>query len=275
MKIKNSRLFKDDDSPAQFVPSPNIGGNLNHKYLVMHYTAGKSAQESVEWLANKQAKASAHVVIGRDGSVTQLVPFDKVAWHAGASSWEGLQGMNQYSLGIELDNAGRLTRKADRWQAWFGTCYESSEVIEAVHKHETTMCGWHNYTEKQIETALRVAGLLIAEYRLIDVIGHEDIAPHRKCDPGPAFPMGSFRSRLTGREEDEAPLYKATTTLNIRSGPGIEYPILSTGPLKAGTKLQLERTQGAWAWVEVQAAADISVPFEGWVNSKYLQRITS
>lgn len=90
MKIKKHRLLNDDDTAVAFEQSPNVGGSIQPKFLVLHFTAGRSAQESVDWLKSKNAKASAHVVIGRDGSVTQLVPFDRIAWHAGASSWEGL-----------------------------------------------------------------------------------------------------------------------------------------------------------------------------------------
>jgi N-acetylmuramoyl-L-alanine amidase len=236
----------------------------------MHFTAGRSARESVEWLANKQAKASAHVVVGRDGSVTQLVPFDRVAWHAGASSWEGLDGLNNYSLGIELDNAGRLARHGNGWRAWFGVDYDDSQVIQAVHKHETQPCGWHDYTPEQIAAALTVAGLLMGRYGLQDVVGHEDIAPHRKCDPGPAFPMASFRSRLLGRAEDRPPLYETTTELNIRTGPGPQNPTLPGSPLPAGTRVQLLRTQGSWWQVDVQGETGALLDLEGWVHSRYL-----
>lgn len=273
MKIKNHRLLNDDDSAVSFIQSPNCGGSLQPSYLVMHFTAGKSAKESVDWLASKAAKASAHLVIGRDGSVTQLVPFDRVAWHAGASSWEGLQGMNNYSLGIELDNAGRLTRHGDRWRAWFGVDYDDAEVIQAVHKNETELCGWHDYSPEQIDSALQVAGLLMAKYSLRDVVGHEDIAPHRKCDPGPAFPMASFRSRLMGRTEDRLPEYKNVTELNIRSGPGPQNPALPGSPLPTGTLVQFIAAEGTWWKVDVRGGPGLPADLEGWVSSKYLERV--
>ncbi|MFZ4856833.1 MAG: N-acetylmuramoyl-L-alanine amidase [Desulfuromonadaceae bacterium] len=272
MKIIDHRLCTDDDIPVPYVPSPNVGGDVQHKFLIMHFTAGRSAEESVEWLASKNAKASAHVVIGRDGGITQLVPFDRVAWHAGASSWEGLQGMNNYSLGIELDNAGRLTRQGDRWRAWFGTYYDVADVMQAIHKFETDMCGWQVYTPEQIETALQVAGLLMTEYNLLDVVGHEDIAPHRKCDPGPAFPTSSFRSRLLGRSEDRTPLYKVITVLNIRSGPGTENPTIPGSPLPADTQVRFQAAEGTWWRVAVLAQNSIPNEFEGWVKSNYLER---
>ena len=273
MKIKNHRLMNDDDTAVTFRQSPNMGGSVQHKYLVMHFTAGRNATESVDWLINKRAKASAHVVIGRDGSVTQLVPFDRVAWHAGASSWEGLEGMNNHSIGIELDNAGRLTRHGDRWRAWFGVDYDEADVIQAVHKHETALCGWHDYTPEQIDSALQVAGLLLEKYSLRDVVGHEDVAPHRKCDPGPAFPLVSFRARLMGRTEDTLPNYETTTELNIRSGPGAQNPQLQGSPLPTGTSVQLISAEGAWWKVDVKSGPGMPADLEGWVNSKYLERV--
>ncbi|HSJ09959.1 MAG TPA: N-acetylmuramoyl-L-alanine amidase, partial [Longimicrobiales bacterium] len=104
MRITRHRLHDLDDSAFQFHPSPNRGSALRPEYLVIHYTAGRSLQESVDWLARKESKASAHVVVGRDGTIVQQVPFDIVAWHAGASTWEGRVGLNNCSIGIELDN---------------------------------------------------------------------------------------------------------------------------------------------------------------------------
>ena len=117
MKIENHRLVHDDGTPFPYVESPNVSGVLHPRYLVIHYTAAASAQRAVEWLTNINSNASAHLVISREGEITQLVPFDTVAWHAGASSWEGLEGLNKYSIGVELDNAGRLSYKNERWAA--------------------------------------------------------------------------------------------------------------------------------------------------------------
>jgi len=273
VKITNHRLMNDDDTAVPFKESPNLGGKVQHKYLVMHFTAGASAKESVDWLTSKEAKASAHVVIGRNGSVTQLVPFDRIAWHAGPSAWEGLNGMNSYSLGIELDCAGKLTRSGEHWRAWFGESYDDDEVIQAVHKFETELCGWHIYTAEQMRAALLVAGLLMEEYKLFDVVGHDDIAPHRKCDPGPAFPMASFRSRLLGRSQDDLPQYQTKAKLNIRSGPGPDNPPLPGSPLPQGTVVQLIRVEGTWWKVDVQGGKGQLTGLEGWVKSQYLARV--
>lgn len=204
MKITDHRLCEDDGTPVAFVESPNVGGAVEHEFLVMHYTAGRNAEQSIAWLARPEARASAHIVIDRDGEITQLVPFDRIAWHAGRSEWLGRAGLNRYSLGIELDNAGRLTRQGGHWRAWFGDEYADEDVVEATHKHESAASGWHAYSPVQIDAALAAASLLFNHYGLRDVLGHDDIAPGRKSDPGPAFPMASFRGRIVGRGEDEA-----------------------------------------------------------------------
>jgi len=238
----------------------------------MHYTAARSADESIRWLCSPAARASAHVVIGRDGGVTQLVPFDRVAWHAGVSSWDGIKGLNRHSIGIELDNAGRLTRQGGRWCAWFGTPYPDDQVMEAVHKHESAPSGWHVYTPAQIDSALAVAAALIEKYDLEDVIGHEDISPGRKSDPGPAFPMASFRARLLGRVQDEAPLFRTTTAVNIREGPDTAQVKLAVSPLPPGTEVEVLRESGRWRLVDVRGEVKGETDVQGWVHGDYLQR---
>jgi len=274
MKILNHRLCDDDGNPLPFVVSPNRGEKVEHKYLVIHYTAGRDAESSIRWFADPLAKASAHLVIGRDGRITQQVPFDRIAWHAGKSGWKGDIGLNRFSLGIELDNAGRLTRVGERFRAWFGGEYPASEVIEAVHKHESEPTGWHLYTPDQIEAAVAVASLLVDKYGLLDVVGHEDISPGRKSDPGPAFPMASFRSRVLGRREDEEEVFETTTHLNIRIGPGSEQPTLPASPLPPGTRVLVQGIEGNWRFVDVLDEVDGTGDLEGWVHGRFLRLVT-
>ncbi|MBC8125495.1 MAG: N-acetylmuramoyl-L-alanine amidase [Candidatus Kapabacteria bacterium] len=269
MIISSHKLCNDDASPLPMTASPNVGGVLKAKYLVMHFTGGSSAASSATWLRNPVSKASAHIVIGRDGAVVQLVPFNKIAWHAGVSSWEGLRGMNAHSIGIELDNAGRVTKRADgKWQNALGVVVPASAVVEGAHKNDGRVSFWHTYSPAQIESARVVAALLVQKYGLVDIIGHDDIAPGRKIDPGPAFPMESFRSLVMGRAESTPERYLTTTTLNIRSGPGVEHPTLTPKPLPKGTALHRIESIGDWFYVDVQNNTDL----EGWVNSRYVKR---
>jgi N-acetylmuramoyl-L-alanine amidase len=271
MRIVNHRLRTDDGDSAPFVRSPNFSGSITaHEYLVMHFTAGSSAESSIRWLADKRAKASAHIVIGRDGAITQLVAFNRRAWHAGRSVWADRVGLNSYSIGIELDNAGRLTRRGGGWVGWWGGEIPDDQVVEAIHRNETESAGWQAFTEPQLEAAVDVAIALVDKYGLRDVVGHDDIAPGRKSDPGPAFPMESFRSRVLGRNDEEEGLYETTTKLNIRRGPGTEFDKLEGSPLPRGTRVMAQRSAGNWRYVDVLDEVVEGGDLEGWVHGRYL-----
>lgn len=254
-----------------FRATPNHGGVLKPRYLVMHYTAGRSAASSVESLCTQKpsGNASAHIVLGRDGSIVQLAPFNVVTWHAGVSQWNGLVGLNNHSIGVEMDNAGLLKKVGSHYQAWFGKVYPDDEVLLAEHKHGGGIQPWHTYTEIQIERALELAELLVARYGLEDVLGHEDIARGRKADPGPAFPLSSVQSRALGRTQDEPAHFVVTaTSLNIRSGPDAAAAPVAA-PLKKGTELILLEPLDRWSRVEVIGKTDL----EGWVSNSYIQEI--
>ncbi len=266
MEIFNHKLAGD---LVTFEQSPNRGGVITPQYLVIHYTAGSGLEGTVRHFLDPNAKASAHLAIGRDGNICQMVPFNLKAWHAGVSTWAGLQGLNTCSIGIELDNAGRLTPVGSEFQAWFGKRYPTSEAIRARHKNETTETWWHAYTEKQITAARQVAALLMTTYGLKEILGHDDIAPGRKVDPGPAFPMSSFKSTIIGRDIDAAPTWIVSAPLlNIRKGPGPEFELLRQ-PLPKGALLTQLDTTANWLKVVVEDNTRI----EGWVNINYIEPV--
>lgn len=268
LRIEKHRLVGDQVTHRD---TPNRGGPLAPRYLVFHYTAGSSAASAVNSLCTRKpsGNASAHIVLGRDGAIVQLAPFDVVTWHAGLSQWNGLIGLNNWSIGIEMDNAGPMNRVGSKYVAWFGRAYPDSEVMLAEHKHGGGVRPWHAYTEAQIARALELAEVLVAHYGLEDVIGHEDIAPARKQDPGPAFPLSAVRSRALGREADAPEKFAVTaTSLNIRKGPGASYETVAPA-LKKGTVLVLVESGERWSKVEVDGPTDV----EGWVSNAFIERL--
>jgi N-acetylmuramoyl-L-alanine amidase len=272
VKLAHHKAQSLSGSPIPFSKSPNIGGELIPKYLVIHFTAGQSGEAAVNWLCRKDSKASAHVVIDRDGKITQLIPFNRVAFHAGASSWEGLTGLNQYSIGVELDNAGRLSKVGTQWQSWFGRMYPAEEVVEATHKNDSRAYGWHAYTDVQIQAALDLAIVLFKRYQLLDVVGHDDISPRRKWDPGPAFPMDSFRSKLLGRMELHPPGFATIRDLFLRSGPSHQHPLLDSR-MARDTKVEVLSTEGMWSLIDPKDRIEGDEDTQGWVLSRDLRRL--
>src|SRR5689334_6576404 len=98
-----------DGAPVPFVESPNTSGaRMEPTLLVLHDTAGSTAAGAVAWFKNSASTVSAHLVVERDGSITQCVEFDRVAWHTGKSSWRGKANCNGYAIGIEIANPGGL-----------------------------------------------------------------------------------------------------------------------------------------------------------------------
>ena len=224
---------------------------------------------------NPQAKACSHLVIGRDGSITQMVPFDQLANHAGPSFWHGYSGLNRFSIGIELDNPGKLKRSLDGgWQTSFDRKVKNEDVHIAKHKHEPFETGWHTYTQEQIQATIDISLLLHQKYNFHDIVGHDDISPNRKVDPGPAFPMESFRSKVMGRNQNETQIFKTTTTLNIRSGPGLDNRVLEEGPLPPNTKVDiLDENHLTWVLVDVLDPINGISGIQGWVHGRYLAEV--
>jgi N-acetylmuramoyl-L-alanine amidase len=162
--------------------------------IIIHYTAGASAQSSVRYLSDPTKKVSAHLVIDRDGSIFQLVPFNIKAWHAGKSSYLGRKNMNDYTIGIELQNYGPLTKDGAYFYTWFKKKVPITQVWTEPGKHHNTY--WHDYNLLQLKTVRNICELLIKKYNLKYIAGHSDITT-RKQDPGPAFPLDDFKNMIT------------------------------------------------------------------------------
>lgn len=270
MKILNHLLYANDGKQVSYRATPNKGSKYTPTYLVMHYTAATKAAGSIAWFLKPEAKASAHLVIDKDGTITQFAPFNVVTWHAGASQWNGLKGLNSYSIGIELVNGGKLIKQGGKWVCPVDKeSVPDNDVIIAKHKNETVENAWHEYSEKQLAVAIEVAALLVKTYTLKDVIGHDDISPYRKSDPGPAFPKGSFKSKAMGRKDETLDLYKTSTEVNIRKGAGTQFETV-TKMLPANTKVTILKREGTWSFVEVLDTVHGLNDIEGWISAKYL-----
>lgn len=189
-----------------------------------------------------------------------------LGWHAGVSSWAGVNGLNSCTIGIELDNMGELTQSGGNHVSWFKAVVPPGEVLGAAHPFDGKPSFWHDFTEAQIERAIEVVSLLCQTYAIEDVLGHDEIAPGRKRDPGPAFPMRSFKARVLGRQEDTAARFRVVAdSLNIRGGPGMAFSPVAP-PLKQGSFLLVETHQPPWSKATVEADPSVS----GWVSSSYI-----
>lgn len=193
--VSGGRLLADG-KPVPQRPSPNIGGPCRPRFLVHHFTSG-GFNGAVEWLCDQGAKASAHLVVAENGDVVQLVPFDRAAWHAGKSSWADVTGsVNPVSIGIEIANLGDLAGSPGAWRTDGGARVTDDRVVVARHKAGGAARPWHTYPPAQIAAVIGISRALHAAYRFEALLGHDDVAPGRKVDPGPAYPMDMVRAAV-------------------------------------------------------------------------------
>ncbi|WP_370736434.1 N-acetylmuramoyl-L-alanine amidase [Cognatishimia activa] len=138
-------------------PSPNFGprrDGARPSLIVLHYTAMKSAEAACKTLCNPDTEVSAHYLISSKGVIQQLVAEEMRAWHAGVGQWGEITDVNSHSIGIELDNLGT-----------------------------------HGFAEPQMAALELLLPQIMQRWSIPaqNVIGHSDLAPHRKIDPGPRF----------------------------------------------------------------------------------------
>lgn len=201
--VAGGRLLADGRA-VEMIPSRFTSGNFHStpRVLVMHFTSGASARSSAEWFRSPDNKgSSAHLVIDRDGSTLQCVSFAEIAWHAGRSTWRGRSDLNRSSFGLELANWGDLERRGAEWVA--GNGKPIANPVLAAHKNGNPdgsrhPIGWEPYPTAQFAAAAAIARALVAAYGITEIVGHDDIAPDRKKDPGPAFDMERFRREVFG-----------------------------------------------------------------------------
>ena len=134
-------------------------GKKQVQYIILHYTGMKKESKAIEKLCDEKSKVSSHYFIKNNGKVLKLVPDLYVAWHAGVSCWKSNKSLNKNSIGIEINNPG--------------------------HLH-----GYKNFSKKQVISLINLIRYLIKKYKIQkeNILGHSDVAPSRKKDPGEKFP---------------------------------------------------------------------------------------
>ncbi|WP_418360181.1 N-acetylmuramoyl-L-alanine amidase [Sphingobacterium detergens] len=228
MEVKNNKLVG-----AIFKETENQSGVITPKFIIYHFTAAGSAVSAISWMLDPKSKVSAHLHLDKQGNFVQLVEFNKRAYHAGVSEYNGYSNLNYHSIGIEIQNRGKVNGN------------------------------YEDYTESQINAVIEVSKALIKAYpSIIGVAGHEDIAMPRgrKDDPGPKFPMNRVRKTLFGTSQV---ITKMTTSdLNMRSGPGTNNAVVTV--LKKGTVVNVLSSSSSWSEVSANG-------FKGWVSSTYIK----
>jgi len=142
--------------------SPNYDNRAKKskiKFVIIHYTAMYSLKETIKHLCSSKSKVSSHFLVSKKGLIYKLIDEKNRAWHAGSSYWNKIRDLNSYSIGIELENSGHYLK-------------------------------FEKYNSMQIKSLIKLLKYIKFQYNIkkINILGHSDIAPMRKIDPGEKFP---------------------------------------------------------------------------------------
>ena len=143
------------------------------KFIIFHYTGMKKEKSSINRLTSYKSKVSSNYFIKKNGEILTLVPDLYSAWHAGISYWKNYKSINKYSLGIEISNPGHANQ-------------------------------YKRFSKKQIDSVIKLSSYLIKKYKIKFnyILGHSDIAPDRKKDPGEKFPWKYLSKKKIGYWHD-------------------------------------------------------------------------
>ena len=152
MALKTILNYSPNFNPKKRIPK-------KIRFIIFHYTGMKKESDAINRLTNIQSEVSSHYLIKNNGNILILVPDLYETWHAGRSSWKNYKSLNKNSIGVEITNPG----------------------------HEF---GYKKFSKKQISSLLRLCKFLMKRYKINskNILGHSDVAPQRKKDPGEKFP---------------------------------------------------------------------------------------
>jgi N-acetylmuramoyl-L-alanine amidase len=218
-------------------PSPNFDARTGPPdILVLHYTGMRGGEAALARLRDPEAKVSAHYMVEEDGRIFRLVPEERRAWHAGVSFWKGERNINGVSIGIEIVNPG----------------------------HEF---GYRPFAEPQIAAVIELVGDIRTRWQIDNgrIVGHSDVAPGRKDDPGELFPWKRLAEAGHGLWV-EAPPAPGEPLAECAEGVGVfalqagltrlGYDLPPSGKFDAATKAVVTAFQRHWRQEKVDGIAD-------------------
>jgi N-acetylmuramoyl-L-alanine amidase len=259
-------FLPDSDLVDAVVASPNHGerrGGRTPDLLLLHYTgmpAGRGltmAERAIRWLCASESEVSCHYVVDEHGTVTQLVPEARRAWHAGAGSWAGETDINSVSIGIEIAHPGHpwdLARAPD------------AAPGEPAPEHP----GYLPFPEAQVAAVAALSRDIVSRHgiRPERVLAHSDIAPSRKRDPGEGFPWARLAAQGVGLVVEPAQIAGGRFFTLGDAGRPVEalqvmlgllgYGIAATGTFDQATADVVTAFQRHWRPARVDGVADAS-----------------
>lgn len=234
--------FAPNHPGARVRPSPNHGprkNGLGCEMLLLHYTGMKTGEAAEDRLCDPSAEVSSHYLVHENGEIVQLVPEHLRAWHAGRGSWHGVEDVNSQSIGIEVVNPG----------------------------HEI---GYRRFPARQIDALIDLCRSILGRWPIRPdmVLGHSDVSPGRKVDPGELFPWTVLARAGIGHYRPAAPITDGPALRLGNSGEAVAalqtllaeygYGVEATGVYDARTETVVAAFQRHFRRAKVDGVADMS-----------------
>lgn len=234
--------FRPDYPDAEVIASPNFGERKDGRapdMLILHYTGMPTAEGALDWLTRAESEVSSHYFVFEDGRIVQLVPESARAWHAGRSAWKDEGDINSASIGIEIANPGHPG-------------------------------GLPDFPPAQIAAVTRLCSDIVARHAIAPerVLGHSDVAPIRKIDPGERFFWADLAASGIGHWVEASPVAGGRYFQQGDNGPPVEalqamlvlygYDVPVSGSYCARTHGVIEAFQRHFRQERVDGIADAS-----------------
>ena len=225
------------------------------QFIILHYTANCSLSKTIQLFYDYFRPVSTHYVIGADGKIVQMVDESKRAWHADRSAWRKNKQINTYSIGIEITNPGyteTLTNPCSIFDPHVWNIKTAKQVAGSSFY-------WHPFTQKQIKSVIDLCKDIMQRYDIApqNILGHSDIAPGRKMDPGPLFPWRLLAKNNIGIwPHDIQHIVPQTILETQKSLKRLGYKIELSNQLDPETKRVLQAFQSHFRQNNIDGVAD-------------------
>jgi N-acetylmuramoyl-L-alanine amidase len=272
-------LVTEDNRRIKFIAAheknfnPNV--ELKPRFVVIHFTTGTNLQSTIYTFLDPEEGVSSHLLVGRNGRVVQFVPFDRVAFHCGLSTWEGERDLNRFAIGIEVDNAGYL-RTTEQGFKRKGKLIPDDQVMKKRHWKELGERPWQTFTEEQIRVVREIVGALKERYPTIqEIVGHDMVNLINRLDPGPLYPLGELREAILGDPQPAIKAYRTTQECPIYENlanrpPNVPHP--DWGELPEKSQVRVREVHDKWSFVKVKQSSKSKLrEKEGWVRSNSIE----
>lgn len=273
-------LLTADNRQIKFIAAHEKNFNANEtlqpRFVVIHFTTGTNMMSTVHTFLNPGNGVSTHLLVGRTGQVVQFVPFNKVAFHCGLSTWEEERFLNPYAIGIEVDNAGFLKTTPTGYKSR-DKFIPDEQIIFKTHWKERVERPWQTFTAVQFDVVEKIVRALVKKYPTIkEILGHDMINLVNRMDPGPLYPLGELREAILDgpqpmiksyRIKDVCPIYE-----NIDFQPPKVLPHPELGVLPQNSTVRVREVYDHWVKVIVKTSSESSFREKvGWVLSSSIE----